>query len=139
TRDGLESPLDVTNQMVAIMVRRGTAVSRAGLTERDVLIEPDLGRMTSVDFSRMPLVIMEGASATERVHARLAALALPEDEYAGYLAARAHPNDTAGRMAFVRAGPRSQADAERVDAVFGDLAGRPFDTAEVQRRLNRQY
>lgn len=139
TRDGLESPLDVTNQMVAIMVRRGTAVSRAGLTERDVLIEPDLGRMTAVDFSRMPLVVMAGESATQRVHARLAALALPVDEYAGYLAARARPHDTAAPIAFVRAGPRSQADAERIDAVFGDLAGRPFDTAEVQRRLNRQY
>lgn len=139
TRAGLESPLDVTNQMVAIMVRKGTAASRAQLTDRDVLIEPDLGRMTSVDFARVPLVIAAGESALERARDRLAALAMPEEDYAAFLAARARQHDPDSRMAFVRAGPRSQADARRVEAVFGDLAGRPFDTGEVQRRLNRQY
>jgi hypothetical protein len=46
-RDGLGSALDVTNQMIGIMVRRGTRESRALLGAGDVLIEPDLGRMTA--------------------------------------------------------------------------------------------
>jgi predicted acylesterase/phospholipase RssA len=49
-RAGLGSALDVTNQMIGIMVRRGTRESRAALAPNDVLIEPDLGRMTAVEF-----------------------------------------------------------------------------------------
>ena len=40
---------------------------------------------------------------------------------------------------FVRPGPQSQDEARRVEAVFGDLAGRPLDTPELQQRLASQY
>jgi NTE family protein len=40
---------------------------------------------------------------------------------------------------FVRPGAGSVRDAARIDAVFGDLAGEPFDAEELQRRANRQY
>ena len=44
------SPLDVSNQMLAILIQRETKRQRATLTERDVVIEPLLGGMTSFDF-----------------------------------------------------------------------------------------
>ena len=59
-RDDLQSPLDVTNQMIGIMVRRGTTNSRALLRAQDVLIEPDLGSMTSLDFDALPMVMASG-------------------------------------------------------------------------------
>jgi NTE family protein len=43
------------------------------------------------------------------------------------------------QVAFVRAGPQSQDETRRVDAVFGDLAGQPLDTRELQQRLASQY
>ena len=138
-RAGLESALDVTNQMIGIMVRRGTQASRAELTARDVLIEPDLGRMTAVDFRRMPQVMDAGETATHAASARLAALAVDPDQYAAYLASRAPAGLPTEPIEFVRAGPRSEADAARVDAVFGDLAGRPLDVPELRQELLRQY
>ncbi len=139
TRAGLESALDVTNQMIGIMVRSGTRVSRAQLTARDVLIEPELGRMTAVQFNRMPQVIDAGATAADAAQARLAALAQSSDGYAAHLAARKHEASLDEPIAFVRAGPRSQPDAERIDAVFGGLAGAPLDVDALQRKLGRQY
>ena len=138
-RDGLESPLDVTNQMIGIMLRRGTRASRAQLSDRDILIQPDLGRMTTVEFSRVPQVMMAGESAVDPVRTRLSALAVSEADYANYVAGRSRAPDPAVQVAFVRAGPRSAADADRIEAVFGTLAGKPLDTAVVQRKLNRQY
>ena len=138
-RDGLESPLDVTNQMIGIMLRRGTRASRAQLSDRDILIQPDLGRMTTVEFSRVPQVMMAGESAVDPVRTRLSALAVSEADYANYVAGRSRAPDPAVQVAFVRAGPRSAADADRIEAVFGKLAGKPLDTAVVQRKLNRQY
>ncbi len=139
TRDGLESPLDVTNQMIGIMVRRGTMESRAELTGRDVLIEPELGRMTAVDFDRVPQVMTAGESAVGAVRPRLEAFSQSRGDYDSYLAGRRRVHDPSERLAFVRAGPRSQEDAARIEAVFGGLAGDPLDIEALQRKLGRQY
>ena len=138
-RDGLASPLDVTNQMIAIMVRRGTADSIRRLGERDVLVSPELGRMTAIDFARMPQVVSAGQVAAARESERLAALALPAGDYGSYAQARHRAADPSFEVAFVRPAPRSEADARRIDAVFGPLVDQPLDTAALQRKAYRQY
>jgi len=138
-RDGLETPLDVTNQMVAIMVRRGTALSRAMLRPGDVLVEPELGRMTSIDFAKMSQVLTVGEAAAVKQRSKLEALALPPAEYAAYVASRSRAADPNVRVAFVRPGPRSEQDATRIEAVFGDMAGKSLDTKELQKRAYGQY
>ena len=138
-RAGLESALDVTNQMIGIMVRRGTLSSRAGLGPRDVLIEPDLGRMTAVEFTRVPQVMAAGEAAATSVRDRLAELSQPGPVYAAYLAARGRPQLPEEPISFVRAGERSQEDAARIEAVFGSLVGEPLDLEELQHDVGRQY
>ena len=139
TRKDLKSPLDVTNQMLGIMVRRGTEASKAELAARDVLIEPDLGPMTALDFGRVPEVMTTGRALSPAVVGQLAALALPAEQYARHRAERRPGGVADGSIAFVRPGVRSLSDADRIEAVFGDLAGAPFDAEELQRRANRQY
>jgi NTE family protein len=138
-RNGLATPLDVTNQMIAIMVRRGTETSRAMLKPGDVLVEPELGRMTSIDFTRMPQVLAAGETAVGKQQAKLAALEIPTDQYAAYVAARARSVDPNVQVAFVRPGPHSEQDAKRIEAVFGDMAGKPLDTRELQQKAYGQY
>ena len=138
-RSGLETPLDVTNQMIAIMVRRGTEASRGELKPGDVLVEPELGRMTSIDFTRMPQVQVAGEAAVQKQQASLARLALPPSDYTDYVAARSRAADPDVQVAFVRPGPHSEQDAARIQAVFGDMAGKPLDTGELQRKVYGQY
>jgi NTE family protein len=137
-RSELQSPLDVTNQMIAIMVRRGTTSSLAMLRAQDVLIEPDLGGMTSLEFDRVPMVMATGESTTLEQRRKLEALSLDDDDWQRYLAARSLPQPST-TPAFVRAGEHSRDDAARIDAVFGDLAGKPLDVRELQHRANREY
>jgi NTE family protein len=138
-RDDLGSAFDVTNQMIGIMVRRGTLQSKEHLGPGDVLIEPDLGAMTALDFSRMLEVMVAGKQAARDASPRLAVLSMPADEYAGFLAQRARAPEPEVQLAFVRPSANSQADQRRIDAVFGDLAGQPLDTPELQERLASQY
>lgn len=138
-RTGLNSAFDITNQMVGIMVRRGTLESKRRLQPGDVLIEPDLGQMTSIDFGRMPQVMEEGKIAARTQAAALAGLALPDADYASYVASRARAPEPSVLVGFVRAGAQSQEESRRVDAVFGDLVGKPLDNRELQRRLASQY
>ncbi len=139
SREELQSPLDVTNQMLGIMVRRRTEASKAQLTPRDVLIEPDLGPMTALDFGRVPDVMAAGRTLPGAVRDRLTELALPVALYSDYRLARASRGGGEEVIAFVRPGTGSDRDAARIEAVFGDLAGAPFDPQELQRRANRQY
>jgi len=138
-REELQSPLDVTNQMLGIMVRRGTEASKSQLQPGDVLIEPDLGPMTALDFGSVPEVMATGRNISAGVRERLKALALPVARYSDYRVARESAGRDAGVVGFVRPGAGSGRDAARIEAVFGDLAGEPFDAQELQRRANRQY
>jgi NTE family protein len=138
-RSEFGSAFDVTNQMVGIMVRRGTLQSRKRMGPDDVLIEPDLGSMTSLDFGRIPQVMETGLAAALAKQPRLAQLALPPAEYERYAAERVRSGEPDVRIAFVRPSGRSAQEAERVKAVFGDLEGRRLETPELQRRLASQY
>ncbi|MGI9245247.1 MAG: patatin-like phospholipase family protein [Steroidobacteraceae bacterium] len=138
-RQDQRSAFDIANQMIGIMVRRGTRQSKSLLESDDVLIEPDLGGMTSLDFGRVPTVMEMGRTAALGASQRLTALALPEVDYARYVAARARREDSSVRIAFVRPGEHSQQEARRIDAVFGDLVGKKLDSPDLQRRLASQY
>jgi len=138
-RQDFGSAFDVTNQMIGIMVRRGTLESKQHMGPGDVLISPDLGAMTALDFGRMPQVMEQGLVAARNEAAQLAALALPAADYERYVAQRARSAEPEVQVAFVRPSERSQGEARRVEAVFGDLAGEPLDTTEMQRRLASQY
>jgi len=138
-REGLESPLDVTNQMIGIMVRRGTLESRAKLGAQDILVEPELGPMTAVNFGRVPQVMDAGATAALAARPRLSELSLSPQSYAAHLASRSSGGVPTEPLAFVRPGPNSREDAARIEAVFGSLEGEPLDVAVLQRKLGRQY
>jgi NTE family protein len=138
-RDGLGSAFDITNQMVGIMVRRGTLESKKHLRPGDVLLEPDLGAMTAIDFGRMPQVMAQGKTAALEQAPALAALSLPAADYERYVAGRARPAEPVVQVAFVRPDAQSQQEAKRVEAVFGDLAGKPLGQLELQARLASQY
>ncbi len=95
--------------------------------------------MTAIDFARMPQVITAGQAAVTKQAEKLAALALPAGEYAAYASARQRSADPSFNVAFVRPAPRSEADAKRIDAVFGSVVGHPFDTDVLQSKAYRQY
>ncbi|HEX6571827.1 MAG TPA: patatin-like phospholipase family protein, partial [Steroidobacteraceae bacterium] len=139
TRDDFGSAFDITNQMIGIMVRRGTLDSKEHLEADDVLIEPELGPMTALEFARMTQVMEIGRNAALAERDELGRLALADADYQQYADARIRAAEPSVRIAFVRPSERSEAEARRVDAVFGDLVGRKLDSPELQRRLATQY
>ncbi len=138
-RDQLTSPLEVTNQAFAIMIRGRTLEQRSKLTPSDVIIDPPLGRFTSADFSRVPQALRAGEIAARGMHERLAALALSPEDYQTYLANR-HPRSAQKPVVqFVRTDPGSQSYAKLVDATMSDLVGKPLDPKLMQQQLSSLY
>lgn len=138
-RDELSSPLEVTNQAFAILIRARTLEQRAKLLPSDLVIEPPLGRFPSIDFSRVPQALRAGELAARQDKAKLAALALDEAGYREYLAARRPRNNALPVIQFVRPASDSQEYKELVAATMKDLAGKPLDKEKVQRKLSSLY
>ena len=138
-RDTLVSPFDVSNQMLAILIRRETERQRATLTARDVVIEPLLGGMSSFDFNDVGRAIASGAAAANQVGAKLSSLGLPADKYAQYLALRDVRNQPVPEIDFVRTDPRSQRYSRIIEAAMQPLVGKPLDTSSLEKRITELY
>lgn len=138
-RDELTSPIEVTNQAFAILIRGRTLEQRQTLTPSDVVIDPPLGRFTSADFSRVPQAIRAGERAAKSHESQLQALALSEDAYRTYLANRKPRSLGNPTIEFVRADETSSEYEALVQATMRDLVGEAFDQEIVARRLSSLY
>ncbi len=138
-RRRLDSVPTISNQMLAIFIRRNAERQRRSLGERDVLIDPALGEASSFDFSQIARAIVLGREATERQADRLAALALDEAGYSAWLARRAGQRKPPPTIDYVAAAAGSERYAPALLSRFGDLVGRQADPSELAARVTRLY
>ena len=79
-RDRLASAPIISNQMLAILVRRDSERQRATLTDRDIVIDPPLGESSSYDFGAVDKNIAGGEQAARpsvRAAIRMARMEFP--------------------------------------------------------------
>ncbi|MBT8136000.1 MAG: patatin-like phospholipase family protein [Gammaproteobacteria bacterium] len=87
-RDELRSAVDITGQLLTILVIRESNAQLATLSDQDIVIVPDLGSMGSTDFDLAPQAIDVGAESAWLEAAALARLSVPETEYSVFAATR---------------------------------------------------
>ncbi len=133
----LDSLLSVSNEMISILINRETERRRRALTARDVVIEPELGSMTSVDFTRVHEAIDAGEAAARRATTGLASLSVPESDYARFLARGQTPK--APTIEFVRAAPDSGDYRKFIEAALSPLLGQPADAPTIAPAIRALY
>ena len=138
TRDQLHSVASVSNQMLAILIRRESEQQRALLGPGDILISPPMDRTSSFDFTKLQKNVAVGESSGRAVTEQLARLAISGEQYELYMADR-RPGTTTPSVSFVRVDSASQAYAAPVQAFFGDLSGKPLDHKDLEKRISRYY
>ncbi len=139
-RRQLDSVPVISNQMLAILIRKGSARQRALLTPRDIVIDPPLGDVSSFDFTEVPRLIDVGEAAARELLPRLAPLGVPPEQYATYVARRdAARGARVPRIDFVRTEGEPQRYGKAVDALFEPLIGKPFALPSVERRIGQLY
>lgn len=84
----LESLFGVAAQMVNILIERNVRQSLAEIGPDDVLIAPDLGKLSAADFAGGVKQIPAGEAAARAKEGELARLALPPGQYAAWRAGR---------------------------------------------------
>ncbi len=78
TREQLSSIVGLTGQMINILTEQNVRAQLASLRPGDVLISPDLGALSAVDFNQGAEFIAQGEAAARQAAPQLAALALSE-------------------------------------------------------------
>src|SRR5712664_2559399 len=78
-RAALDSAISISNQMLAILVRKDSDRQRASLSPQDILIEPNLGSAPATDFASPSAVIARGEEAARAAIAKLSAYAVGDN------------------------------------------------------------
>lgn len=129
----------ISNQMLAILIRRNTEAQLAALTPRDILIRPALGDSSSFDFGNVARVIGVGATAAREAAPQLARLAVSEQEMQGYVARRETGRTSPPRIDFVQVAPGSERYESATASLFSDMVGKPLDPDAVAQRVTAIY
>jgi len=138
-RAALDSALSITNQMLAILVRKDADRQRATLGAQDILIEPILGAASSTDFTAANNTIASGENAARLRIERLEPLGVGEVAYRDYLARRAAREPGLPEIKFVRVDPQSKRYEKTIMAEMRPLIGKPLDLDAVGARITDLY
>ena len=134
-RESLQSVVGLTEQMIAILTEQNVERSIATLKPQDLLLAPDLGKLTSSDFSRVGELIRIGDDYTQA--ARLAAYAAPAPEYAQWSAQHAQPPMEPTPLVAVQFEGSQQTNPGRFEAKLQSQAGELFDTSKAEADARR--
>ncbi|MGH8287511.1 MAG: patatin-like phospholipase family protein [Steroidobacteraceae bacterium] len=138
-RKRLTSVTAISNQMLAILVRRKSQQELALLGPHDILIRPDLGDISSFDFGNVHDLLGVGAAAAWQMRSRLAKLAVTPEQYARYEQRREALRRPPPRIDFVKVQTGSKAYSQPVGKLFKDMVGKKLDPDAVGRRITTIY
>lgn len=138
-RAALDSALSISNQMLAILVRKDSDRQKATLGPRDILIEPTLGPTASTDFTLAAGTITRGEEAARDVVGKLTALSSGNADYSSYLSRRAAHEPGLPLIKFVRVDEDSKRYEKTILAELQPLVGKPLDLEQVAKHITVLY
>ena len=139
TRDKLTSAPAISNQMLAILIRRNEQRQLESLSSSDVRIGPVLGEFSPFDFGIVTRAVEAGEQAALASQEQLLALAVDPDTFERYAQRRAAARQAPPRIEFVRIEPGSERYAEPLHKLFDDQIGAPADPRALARRVTSFY
>lgn len=138
--DEIRNVFGIAGQLVSIMTRKNVEQQLATLTDRDVLIVPDLGDIGSADFARAGEAVPAGQAAALVERQALAQLSLPEAAYRRHVAARApRLGSDPPVIDFVRVENQSPVADEVILARVHVELGEPLDQARIESDIASIY
>jgi len=137
--ESVSNMLQITAQLTSIMTRTNAELQIASLTQRDVLIVPDLGKIGSGDFKLAAQAVETGRVAADAKRGQLAQLAMSEADFQAHLVARSDPPDAGDVVDFVRIVNNSRVADEMIGVRIKQSIGEPLDVAGLEADISRLY
>lgn len=139
TADDLSSPFAVADQVITLMMKRQTQASLDMLDAEDLLIQPDLGKLSSASFDRMAEAIEAGERAALALLPQLRRYAVSAEQYAAFELRPRGIQLAGGHIEFVEIDPSRSRTAGFVADRLAALVGERLDTSLIDERIERVY
>jgi NTE family protein len=135
----LNSLPSITNQMLAILLRRNIERDLATLSPQDIVVTLQLGDFSSYDFPDTMKIVNAGATAVSAAEPRLSSLAVSEADYQRYLLARHAARDGLPTVEYVKVQPDSKTYERQINDLFGQFVGKPLDPDGLEEQVEALY
>lgn len=139
TREELNSILSLAGQTLGMMSRKNTREQIALLRPGDVLLEPQLGTIRSLDFGRSAEGIRLGEETARRAIDSLRRYAVSEQEYKVWREAQRRSTTETIRINNVRVEGGGRVAKRTIERRVGIKPGAELQTEELRRSLDRIY
>ncbi len=138
-REELISALSITAQLSGILTRRNTEEQIASLSDKDILIVPDLGGISSADFGQSDEAIPKGRLAAEQHRGQLAGLAISQADYANIIQALPERETTPPVIDFIKLDNQSRISDAVIMARLHVKTGELLDVQALERDIGIIY
>ncbi len=138
TRDQLTSSLEITSQLTSILVQRNTIYQIGTLRKSDVLIQPELGNITTSEFSRAAEAVVAGRKKAESMKVTLARLG-SEKDFPAYLQAQRRKDSDAPDIDEIQVANKTSVPTGLIDAHIDMKPGRKLSMSDLKRTIDQIY
>ncbi len=126
--DQLQSALDISAQVLTILIQKETRRQLENLGPDDILIRPALGEFGSTNFAEITEAVEPGAIAARKNEAKLRRYSLDDEAWQQHLAARSGNPPPRPRLDFVRVKDGGPLSARVLKSRLSIKAGDRLDT-----------
>lgn len=140
SRDQLQSVVGYASQMINILTEQNVRAQLAQLRPGDILISPDLGNLTFIDFAAAPKFVQLGIEAAEAARPQLAALAETSPQFAQFEKRFiVPPQPLPEKLDFVTVEGTRYANPEVLEEQMKTQPDEPFSIHVLENDLARLY
>ena len=139
SRDEISSFASVLDQLMTIMTKKAAREQLGSLTDRDILIRPDLGDIGFVDFERTLEALPRGRDAARNMIVRLREIALSEEDWRAHLLARQRDVQTLPIIDSIRIANDSGVSDKVILSHLSQKPGKRFDADKMSEDLTEIY
>ena len=138
-REKLESAIDITMQVIGIMTLENLKGQIELLGEKDLLITPELGVISTSDFEKSQEIIQIGEHTARKALEDLKKFSVSPDEYGRFLARHSQQYVKPAKIDFVKIEPPVRVAPQAIKERIRTQPGTTLDTKKLQRDLTRIY
>ncbi|WP_280156053.1 patatin-like phospholipase family protein [Piscinibacter sp. XHJ-5] len=138
-RENITSALSIVGQLVNLLGKDSVDRQVATLTDRDVLITPDLADISAGSFERQSEAIRIGERAAREAAQALQRYSVPEREYAELRRLQTGGSPALGTVDAIRFEGLSRTNPEVLANLMESKPGEPLDEARLAADLRRVF
>lgn len=140
-KEKLNTPLDIAFQVIDMLVIKNTEANIALLTEKDILLVPDLGTFSGSDFSEITKTILPGEEAVKKAHDKIVKLSVSDLAYQQYLAKQRRKNNILANenVIAIKIENESHISDQKILNYIKTPLNQPLDTQTLEKDIETLY